>query len=95
LTCRKRCRKRYGDLGADRVPPLDGMVFINDGGGGVPRWAQDKYDQMACKKGKHPKYVEGPRPQGWNEALCRIGERAAKIIENGVSRGIVLPCGED
>ncbi|KKN06894.1 hypothetical protein LCGC14_1072710 [marine sediment metagenome] len=88
--CKKKCREAMddgimrGNIGADRVPPLDGMVFINDGGGGVPRWAQDEYDQMACKKGKHPKYVQGPRPPGWDKALKGIAARAAVLITGGL-----------
>lgn len=80
--CKKWCREKYGDLGADRVPRLDGMVYINDDGTGIPRYELMK--QRVCPVGYRPKTVQGPRPQGWNEALERIGERAAALIKGGL-----------
>ena len=82
--CKKACRERYGDLGAERVPPLDGIVYINDDGSGIPR-----YELMKQREGFRyvPRSVQGPRPQGWREALERIGERAAVIIGSGLPEG--------
>ena len=83
--CRKRCRDKYGDVGAERVPPLDGMVFINDDGSGIPRLEQELYDRNPCRRGAPPpKRVQGPRPTGWYEALERIGERSAALIKGGL-----------
>ena len=85
VTCKKECRKKYGDMGAEQVPPLDGMMFINDDGAGVPRLEQRCYDTSPCRDGAAPpRSVPGPRPQGWNEALKRIGERAAALIVGGL-----------
>jgi len=84
LLCKKWCREKYGDVGAERVPPLDGMVFINDDGSGVPRWEQQRYDNAVCKRGAEPRSVPGPRPQGWDTALRVIGERAAVLIVGGL-----------
>ena len=85
MACRKRCREKYGEQGAERVPRLDGMVFFNDDGSGVPRWEQQRYDNSPCKRGAAlPRSVQGPRPQGWDEALERIGERAATLIMGGL-----------
>lgn len=82
--CKKWCREKYGDMGADRVPRLDGMVFINDDGTGIPRWEQKRYDDLMCKRDQYPKLVQGPRPQGWHQALDVIGERAAALIVGGL-----------
>ena len=80
--CKKWCREKYGDVGAERIPPLDGMIFFNDDGSGIPRW--ETRQQEECLVCYIPKSVSGPRPQGWGQALERIGERAAAIIGNGM-----------
>jgi len=86
--CKKWCREKYGDVGAERVPPLDGMVFVNDDGTGVPRREQRVYDEAVCKRGAaRPASLKGPRPQGWVQAMERIGDRAAVVIAGGVSAG--------
>jgi len=93
--CKKVCVEKYGDMGAERVPALDGVVYINHDGSGVPALEKQEYDMNPCRRGvAPPKRVQGPRPTGWFEALGRIGERAARIIEDGVRQGVVLPCGE-
>ena len=76
--CKKWCREKYGDAGAERVPVLDGVVFINDDGSGIPRYelmrrreAVDRYE---------PRSVQGPRPNGWDEALKQIAKRCSAII---------------
>ena len=80
-TCKKWCREKYGEQGAERVPRLDGMVFFNDDGSGVPRW-----ELLKQRTGfrYEPKSVQGPRPQGWDEAMGRIGDRAAALITGGL-----------
>jgi len=84
-TCKKRCREKYEDIGAERVPRLDGMVFFNDDGAGVPRWELRRYEEVACKRGvAEPRSVPGPRPQGWDTALEVIGARAALLIVGGL-----------
>jgi hypothetical protein len=83
--CRKWCREKYGEQGAERAPRLDGMVFFNDDGSGVPRWEQQRYDSAACRRGvPPPRSVQGPRPQGCDEAMRRIGDRAAALITGGL-----------
>lgn len=84
LLCKKWCRDKYGDVGAERVPPLNGMVFINDDGAGIPRWEQQRYDNAVCKRSAEPRSVQGPRPQGWDTAMRAIGERAAALIVGGL-----------
>ena len=84
--CKKWCVEKYGDMGATRIPRLDGMIFINDDGTGIPRDVQLMYDRRMCRSGGlPPKTVQGPRPQGWNEALDRMGERAATIVGSGLN----------
>ena len=81
--CKKWCREKYGDAGAERVPPLDGMVFFNDDGSGIPR-----YELMQQRVGLvryTPRRVQGPRPQGWQQALEAMAERAATILANGIA----------
>lgn len=80
--CKKWCREKYGNLGAERVPPLDGVLFFNDDGTGIPRYELMK--QRDCPVRYTPKRVQGPRPQGWDEALERMGERAAVFLEGGM-----------
>jgi hypothetical protein len=94
-TCKKECREAIdevapgvfrprGETGAERIPPLDGMIFFNDDGSGVPRYEQQRYDNSPCKRGiAAPRSVQGPRPQGWKEAMRRIGERCAARIKSG------------
>lgn len=93
--CKKWCREKYGDMGATRWPPLDGMVHINDDGTCIMGIDQYIYDLLPCKRDQHPRVTHGPRPPGWFEALRVIGERAARVIEDGVRQGVVLPCGSD
>lgn len=96
VDCKKVCVEKWGDMGATRWPPLDGVVYINHDGSGIPTLEQQEYDMNPCRRSvPPPKRVQGPRPNGWFEALERIGERAARIIEDGVRQGVVLPCGED
>ena len=83
-TCKKRCREKYGDMGAERVPRLDGMLFMNDDGSGITRWEQRRYDNMMCKGDKYPRSVQGLRPQGWHQALEVMGERAAPLLVGGL-----------
>ncbi|KKL95493.1 hypothetical protein LCGC14_1854030 [marine sediment metagenome] len=80
--CKKWCRERYGDVGAERIPPLDGMIFFNDDGSGIPRW--EIRAQENCPVRYVPKSVAGPRPQGWGEALERMEERAAVLLATGM-----------
>lgn len=70
--------------GAERIPPLDGWLFINDDGSGVPRYELMLKRQYA-PIGYTPKSVRGPRPQGWLKALELIADRAAAVIADGVS----------
>ncbi len=79
--CKKWCREKYGDMGAERIPPLDGVIFFNDDGSGIPRWEIRKREASPRYVAK---YVVGPRPQGWLEALGRMSERAAVIIGTGL-----------
>ena len=80
-TCKKRCCGRYGDIGAERVPRLDGVVFFNDDGTGVPRWELRRYEESPLKRGApESRSVQGPRPSGWDTALEVIGARAALLI---------------
>ena len=83
--CKKWCVEKYGDMGATRVPPMDGMIFCNDDGTGITRLAQREYDDLAHKRGKSPVCSKGPRPNGWIEAMNRIGGRAAAIIGEGAN----------
>jgi len=83
VLCKKWCQEKYGDIGATRIPPLDGMVFINDDGTGIPRWEQRAYDEAVGKRSR-PVSVAGPKPQGWDAALEAIGERAATLIVGGL-----------
>lgn len=76
-----RCNRKYPSHMAERIPPLDGMLFINDDGTGITRPDQQAYDRTVCRRNKHPKVTKGPRPNGWYEALERIGERAYKIMQ--------------
>ena len=80
--CKKWCREKYGDVGAERVPPIDVFVFFDDDGSGIPRYELMK--QRGCLIRYTPKRVQGPRPQGWGQALERMGERAAVILANGI-----------
>ena len=82
--CRKRCHEKYGNMGAERVPPLVGMLYINDDGTGVPRWEQRRYDDLMCKRGQYPRSVQGPRLQGWLEGLERMGERVKPLLVGGL-----------
>ena len=94
--CKKVCRDKWGDMGATRIPPLDGWMYINDDGSIIPRREKEAYDNNPFRRGQpYPKRVQGPRPPGWLEALEVIAARAARIIEEGVAAGIKLPCGED
>ncbi len=77
--CKAWCRERYGDMGATQIPPMDGMIFINDDGSGIPRWEVRAREDIAPFK-YTPKSVQGPRPQGWVEALKKIGERALTTL---------------
>lgn len=70
-------------MGAERIPPLDGMVYINDDGSGIPRYELMK--QRGCAVRYHPRYVRGPRPQGWVQAMEAIRERSAKLLTNGLN----------
>lgn len=79
--CKKWCREKYGDMGAERIPRLDGMVYFNDDGSGIPRW---EYKQPNPLGGYRPKMMSDPRPQGWHEAMERIGERAKALIVGGL-----------
>lgn len=78
-----RCQDLFMTEG-EQFPRLDGMVFINDDGTGIPRWEQKRYDDLICKRGQYPKSVQGPRPQGWHQALETIGERAKALIVGGL-----------
>ncbi|KKL59545.1 hypothetical protein LCGC14_2214300 [marine sediment metagenome] len=82
--CKKWCREKYGDMGAEQIPPMGGMIFFNEDGTGTTRLAQREYDDLAHKRGKSPVCSKGPRPQGWLEALGRMSERAAVIIGTGL-----------
>ncbi len=84
-----------GDMGAERIPPLDGWIYINDDGSCITHLDQYLYDINPCKKGLSPKVTQGPRPPGWFKALKVINERARRILEEGKAAGIVLPCGSD
>lgn len=81
--CKAWCREKYGDMGAAQIPRMDGMIFINEDGSGIPRW--ELRAQEECPVRYTPKSVRGPRPQGWAEAMERIGERALAIMNEGVS----------
>ena len=82
--CKKWCFEKYGDMGATRVPPMSGMIFFNDDGTGITRLAQREYDYHR-KRNTSPVYSKGPRPNGWDEALDRMGERAAEVIGTGLN----------
>ena len=73
-----------GNASATQVPPLDGMVFLNDDGSGITHYDQAVWDNTACRRDKHPKVTQGPRPSGWAEAMEVIGERAAKEMHGGL-----------
>ena len=81
--CKKWCQEKYGSLGAERIPPLDGMVFINDDGSGIPRYELMK--QRECAVRYRPRCVRGPRPQGWVQAMEVLRERSSKVLEGGLS----------
>ena len=76
--CKKACVAKYGNIGAERVPPLDGVVFFNDDGSGIPRYELMRQREAACSY--TPQSVQGPRPQGWDAALEAIGQRAITLI---------------
>ena len=82
-TCKKGCRERHGDAGAERVPRLDGVVFFGDDGSGVPRWELRRCDEAPLRT-TPPRSVQGPRPSGWDDALEAIGERAAALLVGGL-----------
>lgn len=76
-----RCNCKYGMSLAERIPPIIGIIYINDDGTGITRPDQNKYDSYVCKAGKYPRLSHGPRPNGWEEALEVISERAYKIMQ--------------
>ena len=84
--CKRRCREKYGDAGAERVPPLDGVVFFNDDGSGIPRYELMRQREAVGRCS--PRTVRGPRPQGWEQAMERIGARAAVVIGSGLPEGV-------
>jgi len=53
--CNKRCRQKYGDIGAVRVPPLDGYLTL-DAVPGRPE-ELDAADRLAWFQAKREKEV--------------------------------------
>ena len=82
--CKRRCREKYGDVGAERVPPLAGIVFFNCDGTGVTRDELRRQGRAASPSRIVLRRVQGPRPNGWDQALSLIATRAAERIRNGV-----------
>lgn len=75
-----RCNRKYPAAQAERVPILNGMLFINYGGIGVTRLDQITYDSWICKRDKYPKVTRGPRPAGWKEGIVRISDCAEREL---------------
>ncbi len=75
-----RCNKKYPSAMAERIPPLDGMIFINEGNSNITRLDQREYDDLAHKRNKYPKTCTSPYPNAWLEAMEVIGERLEKEL---------------
>ncbi len=70
-------------MGAERVPRLDGIVYINDDGSGIPRYELMKQRETPVRYSPH--YVRGPRPQGWVQAMEVLSERSSKLLNGGLN----------
>ncbi len=81
--CKKWCREKYGNVGAEQIPRLDGYLFFNDGGSGIPRWEIRRKEELRPFR-YVLKSVRGPRPQGWKQAMGAIGQRAAALLAGGL-----------
>jgi hypothetical protein len=74
-----RCQEVF-EPSAERFPRLDGMIFINDDGTGVPRLEQKVYEMYKQGGAKRPRSVQGPRPCGWDTAMDAIGARCIPLM---------------
>lgn len=91
LVCKKVCREAVdngvvrGDLGVERIPPLDGILFINDDGTDYTQEEKQRKRQAIFPDRVHLRRTYCLRPPGWKRALQRIAARSAVRLRNGVS----------
>ena len=52
--CKKWCRAKYGNAGAERIPPLDGLLFFDEtpDNQGTPRYELMKQREQSLTSGQ-------------------------------------------